>query len=132
MLRRSSSTIRTFLPARSGSDLLALVEHLPGRRAEVGLDPVQEQGRLVDQVLQRPDVLDDRRLGHLVEPGLLLGGQVPAGVDDDPEALGVDLPLDRLQQLQAAHVGQAEVEHQAVERLRPAAPPAPRRPCRRP
>ena len=67
--------------------LLALVEHLPGRRPEVGLDPVEEQRRLVDEVLQRPDVLDDRRLGHLVEPGLLLGGQVPAGVDDDPEVL---------------------------------------------
>ena len=87
MLRRSSSTIRTFLPARSGSACWpwCSICRVAGRR--LGLDPVQEQGRLVDEVLQRPDVLDDGRLGQLVEPGLLLGGQVPPGVDDDPEAL---------------------------------------------
>ena len=84
---------------------------------QVGLDPVEEQRRLVDEVLQRSGVLDDRRLGHLVEPEPLVRGQVPPGVDDDPEVLRVDVALDRLQQLEAAHVGQVQVEHHAVERL---------------
>ena len=89
------------------------------RRMEFGLDPVEEQGRLIDQMLQRPGVLDDGRLGHLLESVLLLPGEVPPRVDDDPEVLRVDVPLDRLQELEAVHVGQVQVEHHAVERPGP-------------
>src|SRR5512135_304061 len=84
--------------------LLPLVEQLPCRRREFGLDPVEEQGRLVDQALQRSDVLDDGRLGHLLQTIPLVGRQVAPGVDHDAEVQGVDLPLDRLQQVEAADV----------------------------
>ena len=57
------------------------------------------------------------RLGEPPQLGLLLPGQLLAGVDDDRQLAQVGFVADPLDQLEAGHVGQPEVEHHAVERL---------------
>ena len=64
MLRTSSSTTSTFLPASTGSVVVQLLEHLPLGLGQVGLDAVQEQRGLVQQPLGRLHVLDDDGLGE--------------------------------------------------------------------
>ena len=84
---------------------------------QAGRHPVEEQRGLVQQPLGRLGVLDHHRLGHPPQLGLFPLGQLLAGVDDGGELAQPDLALDPGDELEAGHVGQAQVEHHAVERL---------------
>ena len=132
MLRASSSTTSTLRPRRTSLEPCSRSSICLLLRRQVGDDAVQEQRGLVQQPLGRLHVLEHDALGHRLEPRLLLGGQVLAGEDDDGHVGQRRLGVHLLQQLEAGHVGQAQVEHHAVERPARAAPPAPRRRCRRP
>ena len=77
---------------------------------------MEEQRGLVQQPLGRLDVLEDDALGHGLEPHLLVVGELLAGEDDDRQILQGGLRLKLLQQFEAGHVRQAQVEHDAVER----------------
>ena len=55
-------------------------------------------------------------LAIVLSRALLVGGELLAGEDDDRQVVQGRLGLDLLQQLEAGHVGQAQVEHDAVER----------------
>ena len=130
MLRMSSSTISTCLPGEQRRPTGAAARSmLPLGFGQVGLDAVEEERRLVEQALRRAHVLDDDRLGQPLElASLPSSSQVLAGVDDDRQRrAGRGCLLDLLDQLEARHVGQPEVEHHAVEVGRPAGPPAPLR-----
>ena len=59
-----------------------LLEHAPLRLRQPRLDAVEEERRLVEQPLRRARVLDDDRLGVLLEPRLLAARQLLARVDD--------------------------------------------------
>ena len=63
------------------------LEHAPLLLGKPRLHAVEEERRLVEQTLRRLDVLDDDRLGELLEPRLLLLAEILAGVDDDRQLL---------------------------------------------
>ena len=114
----------------AAQDLVRAVQPLEHRlllRRQVGDHAVQEQRRLVQQPLGRLHVLEDDALGHRLELGLLVGAQVLAGEDDDRHVRQRRLGVHLLQQLEAGHVGQAQVEHDAVEGPVAHRLPAPRR-----
>ena len=80
-----------------------------------GLHLVQKQRDLVQQPLGRARVLDDDRLGKAPQPLLFVARERAAGVDDDWWKSDFLVLGHLLQQLVAAHVGQAQVHHHAVE-----------------
>ena len=86
-------------------------------RRQVGDDAVEEEGGLVQQPLGGLDIFEDDALGHRLELRLLLGGQILAGEDDHGHVRQGRLGVHFLQQLEASHVGQPQVEHHAVEGL---------------
>ena len=94
-----------------------LLQHPPLRLGQSGRNPVEEQRGLVEQPLGRLRILDHHRLGHPPKLGLLPLGELLPGVDDGGELPQPDLSLDPGDQLETGHVGQAEVEHHAVEGL---------------
>ena len=98
---------------------------------QVGDDAVQEQRRLVEQPLGQLDALDDDAARHRVQLRVLLRRQLAAGEDDDRQVGEPPVVADRFEQLEARHVGQPQIEHDAIGRLARAAPRAPRRRCRR-
>ena len=117
MLRRSSSTSSTRLlgeqriasaPRAAAASRLSL--------GQVGLDTMEEQRRLVEQALGRTYVLDDHRLRQPVQLGVLRARQLAPRVDDD-RACGAcrAAALMRVDQLEAGHARQPQVEHDAVE-----------------
>ena len=79
------------------------------------LHPVQEKSGFVEQALGRLDVLDDDGLRQLPELGFLALRQLLAGVDDHRHLRHRLIGAHLLEQLQAAHVRQAQVQHDAVE-----------------
>ena len=92
-------------------------EHSLLLRRQIGDDAVQEERGLVQQSLRRLDVFQDDALGHRLESRLLIGGEILAGEDDHGDIRQSRLGMDFLQQFEAGHVGQSQVEHHAVERL---------------
>ena len=91
-----------------------LVQHAPLLLRQVLLDAVQEERRLVEQAIGRLHVLDDDRLRDAPQLRLLPFAQCLSCVHDDRQ-LAETLALPQLlQQLEAAHVREAQVEHHAV------------------
>ena len=95
---------------------------------QIGDHAVEEERGLVQQPLGRLDVLEDDALGHRLELRLLVGGELLAGEDDHGHVGERGLGMQFLEQLEAGHVRQAQVEHHAVEgpveqRLQRLAPP---------
>ena len=93
---------------------MQLLQHPSLRFGQLGRHPVQEQRGLVEQPLGRAGILDDHRFGQPAELRLLPLGELLAGVDDGRKLPEPDLALDAGDELEARHVGQAEVEHHAV------------------
>jgi hypothetical protein len=60
-----------------------LLDHLALLGRKRRFDPVQEQGRLVEQTLGGADVFHDDRVGVFTELRLVATAEVLAGVDDD-------------------------------------------------
>ena len=81
-------------------------------------DLVQEERGLVEQPLGRGRALDHDRARHGVQLGVLLGRQVAAGEHHHRQVGQGGVVLYLLQHLEARQVGQAQVEHHAVEALR--------------
>ena len=79
------------------------------------LDLVEEVTRLLDQPFGRHRVLDDHRLGELAQQRVLALGQLASGVDDHRDAQVRGMLLDPLDQGEPVHVGQAEIDDDAVE-----------------
>ena len=77
---------------------------------------MQEQRRLVEQALRQFDALDHDAARHGVELRVLLRRQLAAGEHDDRQFASVVVVADALQHLEARHVGQPQVEHDAVGR----------------
>ena len=94
------------------------LEHLLLVRRQVGDHAVQEQRRLVEQAFGRLDALDDDAARQRVELRVLVGRELPAGEHDDGHvARALSSSLIRSQHLEARHVGQPQVEHDAVAGL---------------
>ena len=130
MLRASSSTSSTVLPTRSSSELCSRSSMRCLSGGQVGDDPVQEQRGFVEQPLRQFDALDDDAARHRVQLRILLGRQLAAGEHDDRQVGQRRVVADRFEQLEARHVGQPQIEHDAIDRLRRAVSRAPRRRCR--
>ena len=93
-----------------------LLEHAPLRLRQPRLDAVEEERRLVEQPLRRARVLDDDRLGVLLQPRLLAARELLARVDDHRQPRVALVLLQLLEQLEARRLRQLQVEHHAVER----------------
>ena len=105
-----------FAPVQDLVGAVQPLEQLLFFHRQVGHDAMEEQRGLVQQPLGRLDVLEDDALGHGLEPHFIVVGKLLAGEDDDGNILQGWFRLKLLQQLEAAHVRQAQVEHDAVER----------------
>ena len=92
MLRTSSSTTSTLLPAKTAVGAVQLLEHPALLLRQLRLDAVQEQRGLVEQPLGRTHILDDDRLGVPAELRLLRRRELLAGVDDDRQVTAVPDP----------------------------------------
>ena len=119
MLRMSSSTTSTRRP-RSASSLrcsCSIIFCL--RRWQIGDHAVQEQRRLIEQSLRRLHPLETMLLA------LRRSSLCSASVSSRPvnTTIGISLhsavQLHPIEQLEAGHVGQAQIEHDAVETALP-------------
>ncbi len=97
---------------------------------QVGDDAVQEQRGFVEQPLRRFDPLDDDAARHRVQLRILLGRQFAAGEDDDRQVGERRVVAHLFEQFEAGHVGQPQVEHDAVGARLAQRRRAPRRRCR--
>jgi hypothetical protein len=88
------------LAAEHRVGVVDLAQHLLLGRGQVGLHAVEEQGRLVEQVLHGAHALDDDGVGDALQAGLLLGRQVLAGVDDDRDLAQALVALDHVDQVE--------------------------------
>ena len=79
-----------------------------------GLQPVQEQRRLVEQPFVGAFGLEDDAVGVLAQPRFLVAGQVLAGVDHHRHRLVGVVAVQPLEQFEAAHVRQGQVQNHAV------------------
>ena len=80
-------------------------------------DAMEEEGGLIKQPLGGLDVLEDDALGHRLELRLFLGRQLLASKDHHRHVRQRRFSVHFFEELEAGHVGQAEVEHNAVEGL---------------
>ena len=110
--------------------LVQPLEHALLLGRQVGDDAVQEQRGLVEQPLGRLDALDHDAARHGVQLGVLLGRQLAAGEHHHRHVATAVVVAHALQHLEARHVGQPQVEHDAVAGSA-AARRALRRRCRR-
>ncbi len=78
---------------------------------------VQEQRGLVEQPLRRTHVLQHDALRHRLQLRLLVRSQILTGEDDHWHVGELRLRVHLREQLEPRHVGQTQVEHDAVERL---------------
>ena len=114
MLRASSSTSSTVRSTRSSSELFEPLQHALLFGRQVGHDAMQEQRGLVEQPLGRFDAFDHDAARHGVEVGILLGAQLAAGEHDDRHVGQRVVGAQLFQHFKAGHVGQAQIEHDAV------------------
>ena len=84
---------------------------------QFGDDAVQEERRLVEQPLGQFDALDHDAARDGVELRVLLGRELAAGEDDDRQVGKARILAHLLQQVEARHVGEPEVEHDAIDGL---------------
>ena len=78
---------------------------------------MEEQRGLVQQPLGRAGVLDDDRLGEALQLRLFASRQLLARVDDHRDRRVPLVLLQPLEQVEARHLRELEVEHHAVEAL---------------
>src|SRR5205085_2336814 len=78
---------------------------------------MQEERRLVQQPLRRLDALDDDAARHRVQLRVLLGRQLATGKDNHRDVGERCVVADRFEQVETRHVGQPEIEHDAIRRL---------------
>ena len=90
------------------------LEHFLLARRQIGDDPMQEQRGFVEQALGRFDALDDDAARHRVQLRILLGRQFAPGEDDDRHGRQRFVVAHALQHLEARHVGQPQIEHDAI------------------
>ena len=115
MLRTSSSTTSTRLSLQRLVGLVQALHHALLGRRQVGDHAVQEQRGLVEQALGRFHALD-----HHASRGLAAGAASSAAVRSLPVNTTIGsvvqrgLVLDAVEQVEAGHVRQAQVEHHAV------------------
>ena len=93
-------------------------DHALLARMQFAFDEMQEQRDLVQQPFRAHGAFDDDALGVAPQLPLVLVAQVAPRVDDDGGAARLAHVLDAVQQLESGHVGEADVEHDAIERLR--------------
>ena len=91
---------------------MELLEHLALRFREVFFDTMQEQCGLVQQPIERPDILDDYRFCETPKLGLLGLSELLSSVNDYWDI--ADLRFDPFHQIEAIHVRQTEVQNHAV------------------
>ena len=117
---------------------LAAAQHLVASRAAARASPASSGGRSVTTRCRNSAVSSSSRSGDCTSfSTMLLAIALSRACSSAVRSLPVKtttgtsrqrrLGVHLLEQLEAGHVGQAQVEHDAVERLRRAAPPAPRR-----
>src|SRR5579875_2323808 len=94
------------------------LQDLPLLLGQIGLHPVQEKRGLVQKPLGRAGLLQDDRLCRLAQPGFFLLGKLARGVNDDWRLGRLRFGFDSLDELEAAHVRETEIEHYAVIMLR--------------
>ena len=78
---------------------------------------MQEQRRFRQQPLRRAGFLDDNRIGYLLKMLFFFPRQFLSGVDDDRKVITSKIRLQLLDQLEAGHVGQFQIQHHAVKSL---------------
>ena len=97
--------------------VVQLLEHALLVWRQVTHQPVQEEGRLIEQPFRQFDTLDDHAAGNRVKPGLLFGGKLAAGEHDDGDVGQPLVAAHPLEDLEAAHVGKPQIEHHAIAAL---------------
>ena len=93
------------------------VEHSLLLLRQFGDDPVQEQRRFVEQALRRLDALDHDAARHRVQLRVLLGGQLAPGEHHHGNVRERNIVADLLEHVEAGHIRQPEIEHDAIARL---------------
>ena len=131
MLRASSSTSSAVRPTRSSSELVQPLQHALLLGRQVGHHAMQEQRGLVEQPLRRFHALHHDAARHGVKLRVFFRRQLASGEHDHRDFRQRGVFADLLQHFEAGHVGQPEIEHDAVARARRAAWTARRRRCRR-
>ncbi len=84
---------------------------------QIGDHAVQEQCGLVEQAFGRFHALDHDRARHGVQPRVFLRRKLAAGEHHDRQVHQRRLLSDLLQHVEAGHIGQAQVEHHAIDQL---------------
>ena len=95
--------------------MLEFFDHLLLVQRQGSDHAVQEKRGFVQQAGRRLHVLDDDALGHRLQVRFVLRIEVLPGKDHHRHIGQCRLPVHFLEQLEPAHVGQAQVEYDAVE-----------------
>jgi hypothetical protein len=93
------------------------LDHLLFLGRKITDDAMQKQGRFVQQPLGRFDTLDHDATGHRMELGVFFRRQLASGKDDDRQVGQRRAVADFFEQVEAGHVGQPQVKHDAIGRV---------------
>ena len=94
--------------------LVQAVEHALLVRRQVGHHAMQEQRGFIQQPLGRFDIFDHHAARQHVQAGILFGAEFAAGEHHHRQVLQLFVVAQLIENFEAAHVGQAQVEHRAV------------------
>ena len=75
---------------------------------------MQEERGFVQQPFRRFDILDDHAASQRMQLRVFFRGQFASGKDDHGQVLELGIVAQLLQHIEAAHIGQPQIEHHAI------------------
>ena len=135
------TSIRAFEQCRQGKDVAGVVvddehlasaehvvgvvhafEHLLLFRRQIGDNAVQEQGRLVEQTLGGLNILKHDTLGHGLDSASSSADRSLPVKTTTGRSRRTGFVLNLFEQFESRHIGQTQVEHDAIEQIDRARP----------
>ena len=115
MLRMSSSTSNTFLPASERLRLVQLSDDLLLSCGQIANPAMQEQSRFVEQPLRRPHFLRERGLHKRFHIALFRGAQRFGHVQQGRNSFGAGIGAEQPGGFELLFVARAKHEHRQVQ-----------------
>src|SRR5450432_2097025 len=81
---------------------------------QIGNDAMEEECGFVQEALGRFDAFDDHAAGQGVEASVFFGGEIFSGKDDNWEVAESGRVAQALEDVEASHIGETEIEDHAV------------------